>query len=251
MKKLFLFCLLFVAIKLLAQENTMYVAAKTGLNIREKPDVNAKVLDKIPYAAKIVLQEPGEEAKRIITEGFTGYWQKVTYNNKTGYIIDSYLLPIAPPESGTKTMKDYMAQVSALFGDKLVITKGVMENVEEGGSQLTKQLYKNGAEWHEYLGYEYNSMTYFMPGLTMQQAFLLVRLIPEFVEYIGEKDEYITTNKKTKKKERDYEYKVEKEVFGSTPWVNKITIGFEDGAIYNFEMFQIDDQVMIFYGSGV
>ena len=81
--------------------------------------------------------------------------------------------------------------------------------------------------------------------------FLLIRLIPEFVDYVGEKDEYITTGKKIKKNNREYEYKVEKEVFGDTPWINKIKIGFEDGAIYNFEMYLVDDQIVIFYGAGV
>lgn len=250
MKEIFLFVLLFYSVKTPAQENIFYVAARTGLNIREKPETTARVLDKIPYAGKISLQA-SEQNKRINTEGFIGYWRKVTYNNKSGYIIDTYLLPYPPPSAGIKTIKEYLSQISIAFGDSLVIRDGTMNNVEEGGSQLIKQLYKNGGEWHEFLGYEYNSMTYFIPGLTMQQAFLLVRLIPEFADYIGEKDEYITVTKKVKKKDKEYEYKVEKEIFGDTPWINKIKIDFEDGAIYNFEMFQIDNQVVIFYGSGV
>ena len=148
-------------------------------------------------------------------------------------------------------MKEYLSQISVVFGDSLVIITGTMNNVEEGGSQLIKQLYKNGGEWHEFQGYEYNSMTYFIPGFTMQQAFLLLRLIPEFADYIGEKDEFITANKKVKKNDKEYEYKVEKEIFGDTPWIDKIKIGFEDGAIYDFEMFQIDNQIIIFYGAGV
>ena len=94
-------------------------------------------------------------------------------------------------------------------------------------------------------------MAYFIPGFTMQQAFLLVRLIPEFADYVSEKDEFIINSKKVKKRGREYEYKIEKEVFGDTPWINRIKIGFEDGAIYDFEMFQIDNQVVIFYGAGV
>ena len=226
----------------------MYVAAKAGLNIREKPETSAKVLGKIPFASRISWPETNETSKRINTEGLHGYWRKITYNNMTGYIIDTYLLPCEPPKPGTKTLREYMAQISVPFGDSLVITNGALNNVEEGGSQLTKQLYKNGSEWHEFQGYEYNSQTYFMPGFTMQQAFLLLRLVPEFEDYITEKDEYITANKKIKKKEREYEYTVEKEVFGDTPWINKIKIAFEDGAIYTFEMFQIDNQVVIFYG---
>ena len=145
MKSLFFLLALCYSIITAAQENALYVAAKTGLNIREKPETTAKVLDKIPYATKISLEETGEQSKRINTEGFIGYWRKVTYNNKTGYIIDAYLLPYPPPKTGTKTMKEYLAQISVAFGDSLIIDNGTMNNVEEGGSRLIKQLYKNGA----------------------------------------------------------------------------------------------------------
>jgi Bacterial SH3 domain len=251
MKNLFFLAALFCSMTIAAQEDALHVAAKTGLNIREKPETTAKVLGKIPYGAKISLQEESGGNKQISTEGLTGYWRKVTYNNQTGYIIDTYLLPYPPPKTDTMTMKEYLAQISVAFGDSLIIDNGKMNNAEEGGSQLIKQLYKNGAEWHEFLGYEYNSMTYFIPGFTMQQAFLLVRLIPEFAGYIGVKDEFIMNSKKVNKKTRVYEYKIEKEVFGDTPWITRIKISFEDGAIYNFEMFQIDNQVVIFYGAGV
>lgn len=251
MKKLFLLGVLFSSITIAAQENALYVAAKTGLNIREKPDVNAKVLDKIPYATKIALQETGEEAKKISTEGLTGYWKKVTYNNKTGYIIDSYLFPFVPPKIGIKTMKEYLAQLSAPFGTKVVAKYGSMNNIEEGGYEIHKQLYKNGGEWHEFHGYEYGSATYFLPEFTMQQGFLLVRMIAEFNEAISEKDEFPTKDKAFKKEEREYNIKVEKEMITDVPWIKKISIEFESGAIYNFEMYQIDSQLVIFYGSGV
>jgi hypothetical protein len=205
MKEIFLFVFLFYSVKTPAQENIFYVAARSGLNIREKPETTARVLDKIPYAGKISLQEASEQNKRVSTEGFIGYWRKVTYNNKSGYIIDTYLLPYPPPQAEVKTLKEYLSQISIVFGDSLVINNATQDNVEEGGSQLIKQLYKNGGEWHEFLGYEYNSLTYFIPGFTMQQAFILVRLIPEFAVYIGEKDEYITVTKKLKKKYNEYE----------------------------------------------
>jgi uncharacterized protein YgiM (DUF1202 family) len=85
MKKLLLLPLLIISFSILAQQyGTMYVAAKTGLSIREKQDAASKVLDKIPYGTKITLLETNEERKSIVTEGITGYWQKVKYNNKTG-----------------------------------------------------------------------------------------------------------------------------------------------------------------------
>ncbi len=234
-----------------SQDTMFYVAAKTGLNIREKPELNSKLIEKIPYGTRVSLLQAGESMGRIRIENMSGYWKKVSYNHKTGFIIDVYLLPVAPPVAGIKTLKEYLTQVSAPFGEKLIIRKGDGNDAEAGASSLTKQLYKNGGECHEYIGYEYNSMTYFLPGLTMQQAFLLVRLLPEFADYIHEKDEFILDGRKLKKRGREYEYKVDKEVFGDTPWVNRIRIDFEEGAIYHFEMYQIDDQVIIFYGSGV
>src|SRR5688500_12321252 len=76
-----------------AQTNVQYVAIKTGLNMRDKPDANAKIVEKIPYGTKISLLDNNEEMFTIRTEGMLGYWRKVKYNNKTGYIIDSYLFP--------------------------------------------------------------------------------------------------------------------------------------------------------------
>jgi hypothetical protein len=241
----------FITILVFAQDNRLYVAAKTGLNLREKPESAAKVIVKIPYGTAVTIEHAGEETKRVEVEGFTGYWKKVMHNNQTGYIIDAFLLPLPPPGNTINTLKEYFRQVSTPFGDSLKVFYGSTEYREEGGSQLVKQLYKNGSEWHEFTGYEYNSMSYFLPRFTMQQAFLLLRLIPEFNMFVDEKDPFMTSSKKIKKNGREYEYKVEKEVYGNTPWIERIKIAFEDGALYNFEMFQLDNQIVIFYGAGV
>ena len=69
MKKLILLPLLFVSCILFAQQyGTMYVAAKTGLSVREKQDAASKVLDKIPYGTKITLLETNEERKRLLAK---------------------------------------------------------------------------------------------------------------------------------------------------------------------------------------
>jgi hypothetical protein len=255
MKKLFLLAFVFVSFNAAAQlmGGTMYVAAKTGLSIREKPEVGAKVLDKIPYGIKITLLEYGEERKGITTEGMLGYWQKVKYNNKIGFIIDTYLLPWAPPKLTTvKEMKNYLAQVSVPFGAKLTIKSGTMNNIEEGGWQTSKQLYKNGAEWHGHLGYEYGSDIYFLPGFSIQQGFLLLRLIPAFKEVIGEKDEFPKESKIVTKGEIEYAVSVEKRTFGEEyTWVDKIKIEYTDGATYIFELYMLDNQLVIFMASGV
>lgn len=252
MRHIFLAVLLFFAIAVNAQSDAiMYVAAKTGLSLREKPEAGSKVLEKITYGSKLILLNVDEEWVPIVTEGMNGYWRKVKFNNKTGYVVDSYLFNSPPPKLATvKDLKQYLAQITQPFGAKLVVKSGAMSQITEGGWELHKQLYKNGAEWHEGLGYEYGSDTYFIPNFTVQQGFLLLRLIPEFSNLFGEKDEYPLESKKIKKGEIEYDIKVDK-ITPESYWVDKITISYEDGAYYKLEMFQTDFQLVIVYSSGV
>lgn len=248
MKQLLLIAMLAISQLTFGQKtDVLYVAIKSGLNLREKPDVNAKVLDKIPYATKVNFLDNNEELITIKTEGLIGYWRKVNYNNKTGYIVDSYLFPVAPPKAGVKTMKEYLAQLSSPFGAKQVVKSGD----EENETQLEKQLFKNGGEWHHFAAYEYSSDTYFLPQFTMQEAFLLIRMIPEFAEVFTAKDEYPRESTRIKKGNTDYDIKVEIEIYMEEPWVNRIRVDFEHGAIYSFELYQIDSQIVVYFGGGV
>ncbi len=235
---------------------TFYVGAKTSLSMRETPDAAGKVLEKIPYGTKVTTLEEEGEWKEITTESMMGYWRKVKYNNKTGYVVDNYLLPWPPPKLATvKELKQYLAQISVPAGAKVVTKNGTMNEITESGWELTKQLYKNGSEYHQFYAYEYGSDTYFLPGFTLQQGFLLCRLIPEFKEVFGEKDEFPTADKKFTKDGREYEIKLIKN--GDDPeysgpfTIEKIKISYEDGAYYEFEMYMQDNQLVIFFSGGV
>jgi hypothetical protein len=251
-RNLILLAFVFFCSAVFSQTRTAWVAAKSGLSIREKPAIGAKVLDKIPYGTKISLLQTEEELVSVVTEGMHGYWQKVTFNNKTGYIVGSYLLPVAPPKLAVvKEMADYFKQVYTPFGNKLVVKEGQRFNIEEGGYEVQKQLYKNGAEWQRFMGYEYGSDTWFLPDFTMEDGFILMRLIPEFKEVFGEKDEFPTESRTFKKGEREYSITVEKEMIGEHPWIKRISIEYEDGAIYEVQLYLLENQLVIFFGSGV
>lgn len=258
MRILFLVLLLAIGITTNAQlmHGTYFVAAKTGLSMRDKPDVNAKVLDKLPYGTKVATIDEEGAWKEVITENLTGYWKKVKFNNKTGYIIDSYLLPWPPPKLATiKDMKQYLAQNAVPAGPKVVTRSGSMEQITESGWELTKQVYKNGGEYHQFFAYEYNSDTYFLPGFSIQQGFLLCRLIAEFKQVFGEKEEFPLKSKDYKKDEHEYGLKVIRttnDPDDTSPFtIEKIKLSFEDGAYYEFEMYMQDNQLVIFLSGGV
>ena len=108
---------------------------------------------------------------------------------------------------------------------------------------------------HQFLAYEYNSDTYFLPDFSLQQGFLLLRLIPEFKNIFGEKDEFPTANKKFSRDDNEYEIKLYKTVdeaeYGGPFTIEKIKIEFSEGATYIFEMYMQDNQLVIFFGGGL
>lgn len=248
-KKLLFVLFLFVALSGISQVNVRYAAARGGLNLRDQPAVTGKLLTKIPYGASLTLEEPQGESRRVTLDGMNGLWKKVTYQGKTGYIPDIYLLTMAPPAEGTKTFRDYLSQLAKKHGKELEVNGDGLP--EDGGYRITKQLFENGGEAHRFEGPEYGSVTYFLPGVTVQEGFLLIRMIPEFAEVFTEKDAFPTKDRTFRRGETEYRIKVQREMFGDTPWIERIKVDFEPAAIYSFELYQIDNQLVIFYGAGV
>jgi uncharacterized protein YgiM (DUF1202 family) len=233
---------------------TGYVAHKAGLSIREKPDVKSKVLEKIPYGAKITLNINHEiDTVTLVTDGMFGYFRKTTFNGKTGYVIDCYLFEFAPPKAGTKTLKEYLGQLTTKFGAELVVKNGSMNQISEGGYVQKKQLYKNGAEWQDFSGYEYGSETVMLPNMNIQQAYILLRLIPEFKDVITEKEEFPSENKEYKKGDYECSVKVTTMPGVTTPLygIEKIRIEYSYGAYSFIEIYRHENDIVIFWGSGV
>ncbi|MGC4100990.1 SH3 domain-containing protein [Ferruginibacter sp.] len=246
-----LFFLFLVACSLTVQSQSVYyAAAKTGISLREAPNANAKVLEKIAYGEKLVTVADTSSSKPIVTEGFNGFWWKVKYNNKEGYVVSTYLLSMAPPKAGVKTLKDYFKQVSAPLGAPLVIKKSDAALNEMGESSITKQLFKNGMEWHDAQGYETGSEVYMLPDFTIEQCFLLLRILNQYPGLIGEKDAFPT--KKTKTTSATGEKIMDVEKGDNFPGeIKRVKISSSDAVITDFEIFMLDNQAVIYYNAGV
>jgi hypothetical protein len=237
-----------------AQNFINYAALKTGLSLREQPNTSSKVLQKIGYGQKLELLKDTGESIKIVTEGFNGFWQKVKYNNQAGYVVSSYLFSVAPPKPTIKNVKDYLAQLSVVAGPVVTVKKGNGETMGDYYSELKKQLYKNGAEWHEFNGYESGTEIYFLPNFSIEQAFLLMRIIGQYATEVGEKDTFPEKNSKVKLNRGEKTTTVErlKSYDGVTPGpISKIIIETEEGPVSTLEIFLIDGQAVICWGSGV
>jgi hypothetical protein len=82
-------------VAILCAQQEAYVAAESGLTIRENPDVSAKKLGKLPYGEAIGILEETDIKLVVVDAGekVSGEWVKVASRNHTGYVFNGYLSP--------------------------------------------------------------------------------------------------------------------------------------------------------------
>jgi len=161
-----------------------YVAARSGLNVREYGDPTARVLATIPYGTAVT-DMSDDYYGSYTSEGIHGSWRKITYNGQTGYVFTGFLLPYpAPTES---TLDDYISRIVRIKAGPLEYSPDPTQDMV---NSHTHTIYTDGVYKHEYIGYEYHSTTIGIPNISMEQAFILCRLLPDFRKFIGEKDAY-------------------------------------------------------------
>ncbi len=79
---------------------TLHVLAKRGIQLRDKPSTNSKILQKILYAEKVTVRKIMPDKKTTI-DNIKGHWVKIVYGGKVGYAFDGYLSLFPPPVSST------------------------------------------------------------------------------------------------------------------------------------------------------
>ena len=95
LKMILAFGLVFNLAVVTAQQNEAYVAAESGLSLREQPDISAKMLSKLAYGEAIGILEKTDK-KLVILDGgkkVSGEWVKVETRTHIGYVFDGYLSP--------------------------------------------------------------------------------------------------------------------------------------------------------------
>ncbi len=74
------------------QENideSRWVTADVGLNMRVSPELKAKKIGLIPYGEQVLLME--ETGNLITISGATGKWSKIKWKGKIGWVFGAYL----------------------------------------------------------------------------------------------------------------------------------------------------------------
>jgi hypothetical protein len=131
-----------------AQNEEAYVAAESGLSLRDQPDISAKMLTKLAYGEAIGILEETDKNLVVLDAGekISGKWVKVETRNHIGYVFDGYLSPnkIArtirldfdhlKAELKNVATSDYKRSQSLKFDEKATI------NVDESDSPEAKTI---------------------------------------------------------------------------------------------------------------
>lgn len=178
----------------------VFIAAITGMNLREAPHRNSKVIHSLPYSQKVEVLEKTDITEVI--DGLEGEWIKVGVEGKEGYIFNGYILSVLPPNlHPTTTMESYFSENLLTKGQKEVsrkvydissesykktkipAEKAVVEN--ESDLFEIRQEYAGGFVYSEEMAYESRQEIGFLPGLTIQEGFLMARVFQPTLGYEG------------------------------------------------------------------
>ncbi|WP_179318601.1 SH3 domain-containing protein [Winogradskyella helgolandensis] len=82
-----------LSVTVVTAQQTAYVAAESGLSLRDQPDISAKLLSKLSYGEAIGVIENTNKELVVVDGGkkVSGEWVKVETRNHIGYVFNGYL----------------------------------------------------------------------------------------------------------------------------------------------------------------
>jgi hypothetical protein len=141
-------------------QKTMYVTAKSGLNEREKPSSDSKIIRKLSFWEKVIVYKRGPE---ITMDGITNHW----YKTDAGWIFGGYLFP----ERMYVTAKDGLIQREEplinskrigkfSFGERVYVKEQGPRATIDGIADHWYKIYDDGWVFGGFLSEKFPGITY-------------------------------------------------------------------------------------------
>ena len=178
MKTLLIALVTVIATSGMAQDNPKYmnVMAVNGLNMRSKPEADARIVTKVAYGKRVEILE---QTKVQLQLGWvTDNWYKVKYRGREGFIYGGYLSELkAPLDMQTQRMSDLLP----LYATQSFKPNGKpIETIETNrrGDTLKHTLVKfeNGVELELEVDAESHTAMLILPA-TVQDAYVLLEAL--------------------------------------------------------------------------
>ena len=171
------------------QGDTLFVWAKSGLNLRKEASIKGEKILTIPYGAYIIVGksksflEKGDEKAAVMfcthfktnkrtAINLSGQWVEVQYNDSRGYIFDLYLSHFPPPEflerGPTATMEDLEHYLQRLFGLR------EKDEGTENKNTIVRQRHFNRGYSVINRGHKCAQLTYLLPNISLAEILIAI-----------------------------------------------------------------------------
>ena len=159
-----------------SSNETLNVLAISGLKFRDKPEGN--VLQTIPYGSKVVTLEPKNYDYLKTVEGIKGAWVKVNFNGNFGYVFDGFLSSLPAPNLSDENLGVYVKREFRAISNEIPLSFLKDNELGESGSNVLFLEWKNQkCAYEESFYYEGGGESLCIPGVSMEEAYLLMRII--------------------------------------------------------------------------
>lgn len=175
----------------LVNAETFYCWSLSGLNVREQASSEGKIIDKIPYGQKVEIPSMDQDYNSyhedfflpgINEDGssdiiFTGYWFKVNYNDKSGYVFSGYLSRF-PAFIMHKTTNNGLCETPQDYLNRNFKVLNVIAKAEDStsyGIQYKTTMYEPGIMIIDNSEEKGIAMTFVFANMTMNEALLFVK----------------------------------------------------------------------------
>ncbi len=163
---------------------TLNVLTLSGIKLRDKP--GGTVLQSIPYASKVVTLEPKNNIFPVTVEGIKGSWVKVNFNEKIGYVFDGFLSRLPAPSLTDANLRAYVKREFKVLSNDLPLSYWADSDLGASGNTVLF-LEWNGEKcaYENHFYYEGGGENLSLPGVSLEEAYLLVRVIErDAYEYV-------------------------------------------------------------------
>ncbi len=203
--------------------DNLYVLAKSGLNLRDKPSKNGRFLQTVSFGTVALVRQITD--KEYDVEGIPGFWVKVIADDREGYLFDGYLSSYPPPVSelpskSNPTLKQY--------ADKY-LPKGTKVTESTDDSMVT-------------------TSTLVLPLARLEEAYLLgVCFVYNFDKY-----KYPRKSDKIKFQDTEVEFKVIRDKSGQVKSVSVIETYIQSGGTVSLvvtDLGSLGSEIKIIYSA--
>jgi hypothetical protein len=155
--------------------STLYVWARSGLNLRSKQDMNGAVLGRVTFGEAVTVVADANAVVPLTYDNIRGEWVKVKWKDKEGYLFNGYLsrygVMVADEASPHDGMITYLKKVFRTKSDTETPPDNRTYNI------YRKIVFQNGVEleWLAPEGGSAMDVTFPAGVITFQEMYLLAR----------------------------------------------------------------------------